>query len=124
VGTFAFLLALASALLAGFGAYRFYDGHSHENVGRVYAVVGFVGVVISGTIQQQQWADRNVDCQIFGRNCPTFGEILWDGIFKPMVVELVVVAAAVFVGFLIAKSTRREPAKGDERKDYFGKLVE
>ena len=121
--TFAFLLALAAALLAGFGAYRFYDGHSHQNVGRAYAVVGFVGVVISGAIQQQQWADRNVDCQVFGRDCPTFGEILWDGIFKPMALELVVVvAAAVFAGFLIAKSTRREPAKGEERKDYLGHL--
>ena len=112
------LLMVASALLAGLGAYLFYDGHNHKPVAIAFGAVGFVLLLVSGANDRQEWADRDVDCAI-NRDCPppSVGDTLWNGIVEPWLVEGVLFVGPALIGYFIAKSTRREPP--EERKGYF-----
>ncbi|HEV2889625.1 MAG TPA: hypothetical protein VGX28_04545 [Frankiaceae bacterium] len=97
------------------GAFLRYDGYEiHDVVGSLGEGVGAAELVVVGAIDQQRAARAGVDCQVF-HHCESMPHNLWD-VFSPVVLGALrgalVAAAAVAVGWVLARLTRRQ-AGGD-----------
>jgi hypothetical protein len=64
--------------------------------------------VLSGAAQRADWANQDVECSLYKRNCPGPFDRLWEGMIG-MLEELTLVIVFAGAGYLLAKATRRKP---------------
>jgi hypothetical protein len=109
-------LAVLAPILAGVGSFLFNDGRDHKLVGLIGEGIGWASFGILGLAQQQQQADDQVDCSLYGRSCPDFSggllPWLWDVLFKGMALEWAMMIGSISAGWFLAKLTRRRRADG------------
>jgi hypothetical protein len=94
-------LAVLAPILAGVGSFLFNDGRDHKLVGLIGEGIGWASFGILGLAQQQQQADDQVDCSLYGRSCPDFSGRLWA-----------MMIGSISAGWFLAKLTRRRRADG------------
>ena len=113
------VLSGMSLLCIAVSTYLIRDGiRSHDVVGKVGDVVGFVGYAATSAVDAHLRAKAAVDCSLYGRDCPTYDDsdqtltgLIWNMVrvlFAGLSVkDLLLTGLAVLVGVIAANLTRR-----------------
>jgi hypothetical protein len=91
------------------------DGYpGHEYFGKVSEAAGFLGLAVSGAINQQEVLDARVDCDLWRRHCEvySFTHVIWTYWISSFLIEGILLFAAVGAGALVAKLTKRPRPPG------------
>lgn len=126
-GSAASVLGWVSLACVFIGSFLQHDGYpGHTLVGGVGSAAGWVVYVLNSTVAQHEFAERQLDCSLYGRNCVATEEnvlvALLDVLLEPVKTALspgtlLPPIAAFLLGLAAAKLTNRAPKRPVDADD-------
>lgn len=97
------LLGYAGLVLIVAGEFTRHAAPRLKDIAMVAEGVGWISFVLTQIVLTQRAAERNVDCTLYGNDCPTsLSSEAWI-VFGPYVIDVTTAAAATLLGWGAAK---------------------